>query len=273
SSALVSDYFPPPERPRFLGLQAMFMSLGGVIFIPIGGLLSQFGWHAPFWVYVLALPVLALAFRTIPEPPRNQANRSANDPNSKIRTRWPWGTIVFLCSVGFLGMIAFYLGPLQVSFHMKEHFGASPLLASLALAAATLTAALTSSQYGKIAPRVRPLVLLVITFGFVGAGFVVVGLTGSEVITWLGLVGTGFGSGLLVPTLSTWMLRAAPPAARGRLSGILISCIFLGQTVSPLILGALLPWRGSHGAFLACGAGCLLLACGGLLADRFQSRK
>ncbi|MGL4420897.1 MAG: MFS transporter, partial [Gemmataceae bacterium] len=46
SSALVSDYFPPPERPRFLGLQAMFMSLGGVIFIPIGGLLSQFGWHA-----------------------------------------------------------------------------------------------------------------------------------------------------------------------------------------------------------------------------------
>lgn len=40
-SALITDWFEGAERARFLGLQQAFASLGGVVFLPIAGVLAQ----------------------------------------------------------------------------------------------------------------------------------------------------------------------------------------------------------------------------------------
>lgn len=62
-SALVADLFAGQERARFLGLQSAFTSLGGVIFLPLGGLLAGIGWRLPFAVYLAALLLVPLALR------------------------------------------------------------------------------------------------------------------------------------------------------------------------------------------------------------------
>ena len=55
---LVGDYFAGEARARYMGLQASFMSFGGVVFILLGGALASVHWRGPFVVYVLALVLL-----------------------------------------------------------------------------------------------------------------------------------------------------------------------------------------------------------------------
>ena len=72
--------------------------------------------------------------------------------------------------------------------------------------------------------------------------------------TMVALGVAGFGLGLLIPNLNTWMLALAPAPLRGRLMGILGASFFLGQFASPL-LSAPLVRGGTASAFAAVGAG------------------
>jgi MFS family permease len=256
STALVSDYFTGPARVKFMGTQAAFMSLAGVIFMPMGGALAQLGWHAPFAVYFAALPVLALVVLQIREPGKVQQSIQTTDA-----TAIPWPTVILLFTVGFLAMLAFYLGPVQVPFLMRERYGANELHAILPLAAVTVVSATVSSQYGKINRYFTPIQILMIMFVFVAAGYAAVGLAQSEWHTWAGLITTGIGSGLMIPTLSTWLMRVSPAGARGRLSGGLIASLFAGQFVSPFAVAV--AGLGTGETFFA--AGVILLVVAGVL--------
>lgn len=234
STTLVSDYFAGPARAKFMGTQAAFMSLAGVIFIPLGGALAKFGWHAPFAVYFAALPIVAMVILSVREPDHKKLNAPLPGDAGHV----PWPTVAVIYAVGFAGMLAFYLGPTQVPFLMKHRYAANELGAVLPLAGMTVMSAVVSSRYGTLAKLTSPRLLLAAMFLMVGAGFAAVGLTRDERWTWLGLLTCGLGSGLLIPTLSTWLMRAAPPAARGRLSGGLIASIFAGQFASPIVFRA-----------------------------------
>ena len=59
---LIADYFEGMERQKFVGLQIAFMSLGGIIFIGLGGVLADIGWRYPFLIYLFSLLVLPLNY-------------------------------------------------------------------------------------------------------------------------------------------------------------------------------------------------------------------
>jgi len=252
STTLISDYFAGLERARFLGLQASFMGLGGVLFLPLGGQLATLNWHAPFAVYVAALPLLYAAWSYLPEPPRITTDpipgQSIDEPMPI-----PWPTVLMLYFVGLSAMVAFYLGPVQVPFHMKSLYGAEPTKSSFAIAAITLAGVVTSLFYGRIAKRIAAPWILVILYALVGCGHVIIGTANIEFMTWLGLMISGFGSGLMIPTLSTWMMRISPNRFRGRLTGGMMSAIFVGQFLSPILVRPLVINGGTSRAFEVIG--------------------
>jgi MFS family permease len=45
---------------QFLGLQAAFMGLGGMVFLTLGGYLADLNWRLPFLIYLLAWLILQL---------------------------------------------------------------------------------------------------------------------------------------------------------------------------------------------------------------------
>src|SRR3954451_24136955 len=45
---LIADYFEGIERQKFVGIQIAFMSMGGILFIGLGGILADQGWRYPF---------------------------------------------------------------------------------------------------------------------------------------------------------------------------------------------------------------------------------
>ena len=51
---LIADYFDGKERQKFVGLQIAFMSMGGILFIGLGGILADLSWRYPFLIYLFS---------------------------------------------------------------------------------------------------------------------------------------------------------------------------------------------------------------------------
>jgi MFS family permease len=73
---LIADYFIGQERQKFVGIQIAFMSLGGILFIGLGGVLTDIGWRYPFLIYLFALLVLPLSIMFLEEPKLTQMTKS-----------------------------------------------------------------------------------------------------------------------------------------------------------------------------------------------------
>ncbi len=275
TSTLISFYFHGPERGRFLGFQATAMALGGVVFLPLGGLLAHFGdWHRPFVIYVASLPILLASLRYLSEPDRAPLLTPAGEvaATGEYPLTVPWPTLGLIYAVAFVGMAAFYLGPPQLPFHVKLRFGAGPLVASLAVATMTAHAALTSILYGRLATRFGRDRLVVAIFVLLGVGFAVLGSAETPALAYLGLALAGLGGGLFTPTLMNWLMRVAPAHLRGRLAGGLISAMFSGQFLSPILADPFVRGDGPATAFVVSGVGMVALgaayAAGAVVARR-----
>ena len=236
-----------------MGRQAAFSGIGGIAFLVGGGLLADLSWRAPFAIYLLALPVLVLAWRFLPEPAR------AAPASPTGRTGFPAlrAPVVLLAALGFASMVVFYLTPVQVPFHLEGLGAPSGALAGAAVAATTLTGAVASALYGRLRSRIGRRTTFALLFATMAAGYAAVSLAGSAsgVIAGLALFGCGFG--LLIPSLNSLAGDLAEPATRGAVVGALTTSLFLGQFASPLAAGPLIATVGSAGAF---GVGAGLLA-------------
>lgn len=73
ATAIVTAAFPPKERGKALGINAMAVYIGLTLGPPLGGLLTgSLGWRSIFWVNVpIGLAVIGLAWWKIKEPERN----------------------------------------------------------------------------------------------------------------------------------------------------------------------------------------------------------
>lgn len=253
ATTLIADYFTGTARSQFLGLQAMFMSLGGVLFVSLGGVAADISWRLPFLIYLAALIVLPLALRFLYEPKREDPGPSATPlEEPKLPTR----LMGFLYGTALLGMIAFYMIPVLLPFYLQALTGASATQSGFALATATLTGALTSLLYGRLRSRLSFAGLMAASFGLMGVGYGVIGFAGSFVPVIAGLAVAGLGLGLFLPNLNNWLTAEVPAALRGRALGGLTTSIFLGQFLSPIVSQPVIGWLG-YGPTYALAGGLL----------------
>ena len=256
SSALVADYFGGKERQQFLGTQAAAMSLGGVLFITLGGWLATLGWREPFYVYLAALALVPFAYSLVREPVLAKA--AAPAPGVKVPGALT-GTVLRLYLVIFTGMVMFYLVPVQIPFLLRS-LDASPALTGVAIAASTLSGAVASFNFTRIKSRWSTALIYGVAFLCSGAGFLVIAVAGEYWLVVAGLFVCGLGNGLLMPNTSLAIMAATPEAVRGRVLGGLSTAIFLGQFISPLVAAPVAAGVGLAGVFGYAGAVMVLLA-------------
>lgn len=74
--ALITDSFPPKERGKALGINAMSVYIGLSLGPPLGAFLTgELGWRSIFWVNIpIAATVMVLAYWKIAEPPQAQSD-------------------------------------------------------------------------------------------------------------------------------------------------------------------------------------------------------
>jgi MFS family permease len=263
ATTLIADYYIGPARAAFMGLQAGFMGLGGVVFLTLGGALAQQNWHYPFGIYLFAWPIAILVLMFISEPNRGElAHPNMNVETDPVKQSMPVGVMAIVYGLTTLSQIAFYLIPVQLPFFLDGLVKALPSQSGMAIAFCTLFSAIASLTYGKLKQRMEFVTFLPIIFGFMGIGYLLIGQSSNWAQVLTGLAISGMGLGILMPNMSVWLSSAVPDAMRGRALGGLSTAMFLGQFVSPIVTQPLSKNLGLGGTYALTGGGLVLVALG-----------
>ncbi|WP_433328277.1 MFS transporter [Spirillospora sp. CA-294931] len=245
-SATITDWFDGPRRASFLGLQQAFASLGGVVFLPLAGLLASVSWRAPFWIYLASAGVAALAIRALrQEPP---VKRTPASGPSRPRRSGTTGGILGMYALALVATLAFYMAPTQLPFLLSSH-GGGPILTGAVIAGSTLSSAIGALAFPALRRRLRPATITTVSIALLGAGWLLVGTADAVAQIAAGLLVGGVGVGFVVPNLNLRLSELAHPHQRGRVLSGLVTGIFLGQFLSPLVVQPLVQSTGIAAAF------------------------
>ncbi|NJL22365.1 MAG: MFS transporter, partial [Leptolyngbyaceae cyanobacterium SM1_3_5] len=171
ATALIADYYSGAARAQFLGFQAGFMGLGGVVFLSLGGFLADINWRLPFLIYLLALLILPLVVFVLPEPNRiSEIQTSAGD----LTDAFPWKIVGVTYGAALVSQIVFYLIPVQLPFYLKQLVNANASQSGLAIALATLFSAGSAIAYKSIKARLSFIGIYAIAFLSMAVGYLVI---------------------------------------------------------------------------------------------------
>ncbi|MEV6631661.1 MFS transporter [Actinoplanes sp. NPDC051470] len=264
-SALIADLFTGPARARFLGLQQAFASLGGVVFLPLAGALAAVGWRAPFWLYAASLLVVPIVVVAVTDRPAEAAPAAAPPPGRSA----PY---LGIYAVALLATLVFFMVPTQLPFLLAD-LTASTVVVGVAVAASTASSAVAAVGYAALRRRLGFAAITTLSVALLGAGWAIVGLTTALPVILAGVLIGGAGVGFAVPNLNTWLSELAPPARRGRVLGGLVTAIFLGQFLSPLVLAPLVGALGIARSFVVAGVACVVLTVATTAAASLRRRR
>jgi MFS family permease len=261
ATTLIADYYSGPARAAFMGLQAGFMGLGGVLFLTLGGALAQQNWHYPFGIYLFAWLIVPLILAFIVEPDRSQTSpvKTASPSSSQAAP-----VVVLAIIYGFttLSQIAFYLIPVQLPFFLEQLVKAVPTQSGMAIALCTLFSAIASVAYGKLKQHLEFVSFLPLIFGLMGIGYLLIGQSSSWAQVLVGLAIAGMGLGILMPNMSVWLSSVVADEMRGRALGGLSTAMFLGQFLSPIVTQPLTKITGLGGMYAMAGGLMTIIALG-----------
>lgn len=274
ATTLVADYYDGARRDAVMGYQGAAMAFGGVLFLPLGGVLADVGWRFPFLVYGASLLLLPAALWSLPEPadacdPRYRFDPQACDLATGVRLTdggapTDGGTLTIsrrallaVYATALVGMLAFFAIPVQLPFYLAQLADSTGTSIGLTIAVGTLTAGVASTQFQRVRRRLDVTQVVAATFGLLAVGFWLVGVADDLVGVVAGLAISGVGLGLLGPNLNGWLAANAPEARRGQVLGGLTSVIFVGQFCSPLVLQPVVSSAGYASTFLILGGAML----------------
>lgn len=233
-TTLIGDYWTGRRRARYLGLQTLVAAVAATVFLALGGVLGGSGWRTPFWMYLMALVLVVPMAVLIWQP----AGHAAGTFTHRNLAPLPWRQLLAPCLVTIFGGIVFYALLVQLSFVLTGIGITSTATIGGITAVMSLATAIGAGLFGQLSSR-SPRTLLPVEFALSGLGLVVVFLGSSLPVVTIGAVLTGFGTGLLLPTLLTWAINRLTFEQRGRGTGVWTSTLFLGQFVSPILLTAI----------------------------------
>jgi len=261
SMSMVADFREGGERERVLGFASASAAALAVVAQVAGGLLVQaFGWRGSFLLYALAAPVFAVALVGATDL---RSVRQAAAALPLRRLLWP---VMLLTLVLTLGL---FMPGIQGPFLLVSRGVVEPATIGMVLASYSVAAALVAASYGWIAQRIG----MAAQIALAGLGMGV----GCLLLAWLplgvsgfvfGCVVVGAGVGLIEPLTVTLALQRTPAAQHTRAIGLLLSSVFLGQFLNPVLVNPLRGQLGDVGSFTIVGTFFVVLgvlaACGTL---------
>jgi MFS family permease len=260
NSTLIGDLYEGTERITAMGYMGTVLSIGAAGLPAIGGTLALLGWHYPFMLPVVSIPLAILVQFSLnnPEPHNTHGFMDyAKGALSVIATKRAIG----LFSLTFLTFLILY-GPFvtYTPLLLQERFGLSPAMIGLIVAVSSLFTGLAASQLGRLATRFQDVSILSASFVLFLASMVLIPFVPK---VWMFLVPLGlFGAamGLGGPSRITMLTGLAPANQRAAIMAANGMIQRLGQTVAPILMGAVLAGFGMDAVFWAGAvvAGCMI---------------
>jgi MFS transporter, ACDE family, multidrug resistance protein len=253
---LIGDLFEPKQRPEVMGYNASVLSLGTASYPAIGGLLAGLAWYAPFYLPLLAIPIaLAVLFwlespALLKQQPSGvyfrNAWRNINRPYV-----WKLFVINILTFVILYGSLLSYFPIL-----MRQRYGAPEWQIGLYLSAFSLATAITAFQMKRFSGIFSIRTQLIISLCLYAVAQLIIGIMDNEYLLLAPVMLFGVGQGMLLPAVQTLLVGFAPMRERAVFMSINGMVLRLGQTLGPVVMGAMyvaggLRWVYLGGALVA----------------------
>ena len=246
---IVGDLYRGWRRATVMGYNASVLSVGTALYPAIGGGLASLGWYYPFFLPILAVPVALLVMIRLRSPePQGQVELRVYLRNALAIVRDPRAVALFAASlISFIilyGAILTYL-----PFLLRSSYDASAPVIGLVFSAASVATAVTSFRLGRMARRFSSRNLVRTGFGLYVLAMIGMPLAPSLWTLMIPALVFGVANGVNIPSILTILSGLAPDEYRAALMSVNAMVLRLGQTLGPLVAGAMLGLAGLSGAY------------------------
>lgn len=251
---IIGDLYSGKERSAAMGCNSSVLSVGTASYPAIGGALATLAWYYPFILPLAAIPVgLAVLFSLHnPEPKNVQDFRQYLRTTGQIIASRRVVGLFAISTITFIILYGSYLT--YFPLFIEDSFAVSPLIIGLIMSVSSVATAVTSAQLGRLAKLSSERTLITAGCILYAVSLVTIPFVSN---IWLLLIPTvvfGVAQGINIPSLMALLADLAPMEQRGALMSINGMVLRLGQTLGPLIMGAVFVVWGTGGAMYA-GAG------------------
>jgi MFS family permease len=267
---ILGDLYAGWRRATAMGLNASVLSIGTALYPAIGGVLAEAGWHYPFFLPALAVPVaMAVLWRLKNPEPSSEQTFGDYLRNTLVAVSDRRALGLFLASLmTFVILYGAYLTYLP--FLASDSFGASTVLIGLLFSVTSVSTAITSFRLGRLARRFSPRRLIGVGFAIYVVTMIALPL--APRLGWLvpPIVLFGVANGISIPSILTMMSGLAPAQYRAAFMSVNAMVLRLGQTLGPLVAGAMINIWGLSGAYF--GSAVLAMATLPILTTALSER-
>lgn len=271
---IVGDLFTGDRRLKFMGYLTGVISIGAVIIPSLGGILASVDWRLVFTVYGFG-PVLALFFVIkLPETSPYHSRLNGENPEGTGERKSPGSTWEYLRSllfvlkdrkirnVMFQALVNYFFLFALVTFlpiFLVTVHGFDEIFSGLALSLQGFFSALTASKANVIAHYLE-------WWNRIGLGFILKGVSFLLLPLWpqgsflvgISVIIYGLGFGMVSPTIYNRATKLPPQKLLGSVVAIFNTMKYIGMTLSPFILGALMNFTELNAMFFVVIAAALL---------------
>lgn len=259
SLGLLGNMYEGESRSQALGYATSTLTITGIAFPLLGGWVGSSHWQYAFYLYGLGLPLAGLAALVLREKHKTKAPQVAKDSSHKLKTVLGHSYTLRLLLTISLASVAMYAVVIYAPLYLKVTIRAGAALNGIVLASRAVGAAAISAFGAK---------WLAQTLGAAPAtalGFALMALTLMTIplvhqVSWILLTAVffGVGFGIVLPTLYSTLANLAPSELRSSVLAAGTGAGFLGQFLSPIVLGPVLSYGGLEAVFYTAAAVALI---------------
>jgi MFS transporter, ACDE family, multidrug resistance protein len=236
---IIADVYKGHKSLYAMNKVSMALAIGSVSAPLIGGGLANLGWNYPFLFYVLSLPLAFVAMAFLPET-RVQRDNEAHKGILNGFIALKELRILYTVFLSFAVFFILFSVLIYVPFMLQNVLGYTAKGAGIVLAFQGIAVIL-------IVPRVKILAskhstMLIIATGFTLTGLAIFSVSFAysifTVLLLMLLFGAGFG--LAQTAIDAQIVQIAPSESKGGVLSIHNTMKYVGQSLSPIVLGIVL---------------------------------
>lgn len=238
--ALIGDIYNEELMPKVIGFNNAVLNIGTGVFPIIGGALAQFNWRFVFFLNAFAIFLAFVLILYLKEPERKKTNGVEKyfftlvENLKQINLLFIFGLSIIVYIILF-GSYLTYLPFIAVA-----NFSIEPVYIGLIFASMSFTNAIISIFFGKILNKYSPKKLFLYSFSLYAIALFMIPLVPEWQLLFIPTILFGLAHGVNLPNIQTRLINNSQPAQRGILISLNRTFSQTGQTLGPVIGGAIL---------------------------------
>lgn len=266
SLGFLGNLYEGQQRSQALGYATSTLAVTGIIFPLLGGLVGEIHWQFAFCLYGLGLPLAVLAAIILRKEQQIKTEQVMTKDHHKLVNVLRHRHVLRLLSTLGLASATMYAMIIYLPLYLHTTIGAGVAINGVVLASQAIGAAGISAFGARwLTQSLGVARTLAISFGLMAVAMATIPelhqLGG--ILPVVVLFGMGFGT--VLPNLYNSLANLSPLALQSSVLAAGTGVGFLGQFLSPILLGPVLGYSGLAGVFYAAAslslvAGLLLLA-------------